>query len=211
MASGFDNDNYFSKIKTASARRVNTAETTESFPPPIKDYSSSNEEKTFSFADLSDYVKAMQDVSTAKESTPKKPIPEKKKSSPLENALKDVDGPILKLFLVRRHVFVIGWFEYIDESFRQLMVYNRFRSSGEINLYARENPAMSEDTILLPGIRKDSDTKHIEISFRSVEDAERGLQAYLNAFEELAALVRGRKVSEKDLSTKFSVSYVHIF
>ncbi len=150
-------------------------------------------------------------LTTNPEEETKKIKPERKRSSPLDGALADADGPILRVFLVRKSSTVLGWFEYIDESFRKLMIYNQFNSSSNIHLYAREVPAASPETILLPGMRKDQDDKHFEVGFRSVEEAEAGLNLYLQAFEELNALVRGTTSKQKDIVTKFNQNYIHIF
>lgn len=137
--------------------------------------------------------------------------PKIRKSSPLNGALSSVDGPILKLFMTSREGYVIGWFDYIDEGFRQLMILNRFVSKGSIAIYADKTPAMSSDTILLPGLIKDADDRHIDIRFRTREDARSAVVNYLEAFSELTSLVRGKTIEEDRIGTKIGSSNLHIY
>lgn len=158
------------------------------------------------------FAKNALDWSVPKEEEPK----EKKKSpakrtNPLEGARADVDGPILKLYLLQKGAFVIGWFEFIDEGLRQLMTMQRFTAKNGINIYAKEGPQMVSDTILLPGIRKDRDDQHIQNAFRNTEDAISGLNNYLEALREFTNLVRGINEVDNKIGTKINGQYVHIF
>lgn len=148
-------------------------------------------------------------VKTSVKSKPTSPLPKKRNS--LEGVLEKVDGQILKLFLTRRRSFVIGWFDFVEENFRQLMLMHRFTSSGGITIYARETPAMDISTILIPGIRKDGDEGHILYQFRNTEDATEYFFKYLEAFEELSALVRGKPKPDSSIGTKFNIPYTHVF